>query len=126
MARHVSPEVQQRLASGEQIVASKSKAWLVGTDGVDHPCEVVLTDRQVLIDVRPQTLAPNEVLAIPLGQVAKCGWQWPSPSVPIRFVLVTAEGSGASGIALDIPGGFRGRRFAERMQAAVAVADSGP
>jgi hypothetical protein len=113
MVRRINPSLRRQVEDRERVKAARN-AWLV-EDAVADPCEVVLTDRQLVIDVRPITLTPRDPIVVPLSTVVSVGWQSPSPSVPIRLVVVCRDGDGVRSVALDLPPGFRGRRFAQRV-----------
>jgi hypothetical protein len=111
--RRISSSLSRRIEDGERVIAVRD-AWLV-EDAVADPCTVVLTDRQLVVDVRPITFIPRDPLIVPLSAVANVGWHSPPPKVPLRLVVVCHDGDDVRSIALDLPPGFRGRRFAQRV-----------
>jgi hypothetical protein len=113
MVRRISPTLSSKIEDGERVVAVRN-AWLV-EDAVADPCTVVLTDRQLVVDVRPITFVPRDPLIVPLRAVAKVGWQSPPRGIPIRLVVVCHDGDRVRSVALELPPGFRGRRFAQRV-----------
>lgn len=107
--------------SDEEGRVDACKGWAVGGD-VDHPCSVYLTDQSVYVDIRPDTLASQETIPIPLASIHKCG-VGPSDQGTPRLVTVFSpvgnrDENGVRGVAVDLRPAERGWEFGRRVTAA--------
>lgn len=99
------------------------KGWSIAGD-VDHPCAAYLTDRQILLDIRPDaSLTGAETLSIPFPEVAKCQLgtsDLGSPRLVIVFDPVgNSDPDNIRAVGVDLRPEAAGRAFGEKVIAAV-------
>lgn len=109
--------ISEHLSSDERQIDACA-GWTVGGD-IDHPCVAYLTDRAIYVDIRPDTLAPREVVTIPFSTIGKCGVQNSDQGSPRLVVVFDPVGDGTSdglqGLAVDLRPKGHGWDFGERV-----------
>lgn len=100
----------------EEPVAA-ANGWLIGqsiNDRIDHPCTVFLTSHSVYVDIRPDTLDDDELIAISPYGVEKAGIGT-SDTRTHRFAVIYIVQDETKGIAVDLAPSER--YFAEQLAA---------